>query len=317
MKAIKRSLETILVKDATISLKKAVRKDIWLYGMMLPGLIYYLLFKYLPMWDMLIAFKDYQPALGFWGSRWVGMEHFERFFSEPIFWQLFRNTAILAVYNIVLFFPLPIIVALMLNELRIQWFKRTVQTFIYIPHFFSIVVVVGITYVMFTTEGGIVNEGVAAMGADKLNFLTGPEWFRPMVTLQVIWKETGYGTIIFLAALAGVDPTLYEASKIDGASRWHQLWYITMPAIKSTIVILLILRLGNFLDTGFEQMLLMINALNREVGEVFDTYVYTNGITQGQFSYSTTVGLFKSVVGLILVVAANHISRKLGEEGVY
>ncbi|WP_081823893.1 ABC transporter permease [Paenibacillus sp. UNC451MF] len=294
-----------------------IGKNIWLYIMLLPGLIYFLLFKYLPMWDLLIAFQDYQPALGFWGSRWVGMEHFSRFFSDPIFWDLFRNTAILAVYNIVLFFPLPIIVALMLNELRIQWFKRTVQTFIYIPHFFSIVVVVGISYVMFTTEGGIVNEAVAGIGAEKINFLTAPEWFRPMVTLQVIWKETGYGTIIFLAALAGVDPSLYEASKIDGASRWHQLWYITMPAIKSTIVILLILRLGHFLDTGFEQMLLMINALNREVGEVFDTYVYTNGITQGQFSYSTTVGLFKSVVGLILVVAANYIARKAGEEGVY
>ncbi|WP_282942811.1 ABC transporter permease subunit [Paenibacillus sp. RC67] len=300
-----------------LSIQRTIGKDVWLYLMMLPGLLFYLLFKYLPMWDMLIAFKDYQPALGFWGSRWVGLEHFERFFSDPIFWQLFRNTAILAVYNIVLFFPLPIIVALLLNELRIQWFKRTVQTLIYIPHFFSIVVVVGITYVMFTTEGGIVNEAVSSLGADKINFLTEPEWFRPMVTLQVIWKETGYGTIIFLAALAGVDPSLYEASKIDGANRWHQLWYITMPAIKSTIVILLILRLGNFLDTGFEQMLLMINALNREVGEVFDTYVYINGITQGQFSYSTTVGLFKSVVGLILVVTANYIARKLGEEGVY
>ncbi|TBL72494.1 ABC transporter permease [Paenibacillus thalictri] len=285
--------------------------------MMLPGLLFFVLFKYLPMWDLLIAFKDYQPALGFWGSRWVGLEHFERFFSDPVFWQLFRNTAILAIYNIVLFFPLPIIVALLLNELRVQWFKRTVQTFIYIPHFFSIVVVVGITYVMFTTEGGIVNEAVSGLGAEKINFLTEPDWFRPMVTLQVIWKETGYGTIIFLAALAGVDPSLYEASKIDGANRWHQLWYITMPAIKSTVVILLILRLGHFLDTGFEQMLLMINALNREVGEVFDTYVYVNGITQGQFSYSTTVGLFKSVVGLLLVVVANYIARKLGEEGVY
>ncbi|WP_239635453.1 ABC transporter permease subunit [Paenibacillus sp. H1-7] len=304
-------------RSTRLSFQRTIGKDIWLYLMMLPGLLFYLLFKYLPMWDMLIAFKDYQPALGFWGSRWVGFEHFERFFSDPIFWQLFRNTAILAVYNIVLFFPLPIIVALLLNELRIQWFKRTVQTLIYIPHFFSIVVVVGITYVMFTTEGGIINEAVSSLGAEKINFLTEPGWFRPMVTLQVIWKETGYGTIIFLAALAGVDPSLYEASKIDGANRWHQLWYITMPAIKSTIVILLILRLGNFLDTGFEQMLLMINALNREVGEVFDTYVYINGITQGQFSYSTTVGLFKSVVGLILVVAANYIARKLGEEGVY
>nr|WP_315970497.1 ABC transporter permease subunit [Paenibacillus sp. PAMC21692] len=289
----------------------------WLYAMLVPGLLFFLLFKYLPMWWVLIAFQNYQPALGFAGSEWVGFSHFIRFFNEPTFWMLFRNTVILAVYNIGLFFPLPIIIALLLNELRRQWFKKLVQTFIYIPHFFSIVVVVAISYVLFTTEGGLVNESIVRMGGEKVAFLTAPEWFRPMVTLQVIWKETGFGTIIFLAALAGVDPQLYEASKIDGANRWHQLWHITVPAIKSTIIILLILRLGNFLDTGFEQMLLMINALNRDVGEVFDTYVYTNGIIQGQFSYSTTVGLFKSVVGLLLVVGANYMARKLGEEGVY
>ncbi|OUS77016.1 protein lplB [Paenibacillus sp. MY03] len=285
--------------------------------MLVPGLLFFLLFKYLPMWWVLIAFQNYQPALGFAGSEWVGFSHFVRFFNEPTFWMLFRNTVILAVYNIGLFFPLPIIIALLLNELRRQWFKKLVQTFIYIPHFFSIVVVVAISYVLFTTEGGLVNESIVRMGGEKVAFLTAPEWFRPMVTLQVIWKETGFGTIIFLAALAGVDPQLYEASKIDGANRWHQLWHITVPAIKSTIIILLILRLGNFLDTGFEQMLLMINALNRDVGEVFDTYVYTNGIIQGQFSYSTTVGLFKSVVGLLLVVGANYMARKMGEEGVY
>lgn len=289
----------------------------WLYAMLVPGLLFFLLFKYLPMWWVLIAFQNYQPALGFAGSEWVGFSHFIRFFNEPTFWMLFRNTVILAVYNIGLFFPLPIIIALLLNELRRQWFKKLVQTFIYIPHFFSIVVVVAISYVLFTTEGGLVNESIVRMGGEKVAFLTAPEWFRPMVTLQVIWKETGFGTIIFLAALAGVDPQLYEASKIDGANRWHQLWHITVPAIKSTIIILLILRLGNFLDTGFEQMLLMINALNRDVGEVFDTYVYTNGIIQGQFSYSTTVGLFKSVVGLLLVVGANYMARKMGEEGVY
>nr|WP_306299319.1 ABC transporter permease subunit [Paenibacillus sp. MY03] len=289
----------------------------WLYAMLVPGLLFFLLFKYLPMWWVLIAFQNYQPALGFAGSEWVGFSHFVRFFNEPTFWMLFRNTVILAVYNIGLFFPLPIIIALLLNELRRQWFKKLVQTFIYIPHFFSIVVVVAISYVLFTTEGGLVNESIVRMGGEKVAFLTAPEWFRPMVTLQVIWKETGFGTIIFLAALAGVDPQLYEASKIDGANRWHQLWHITVPAIKSTIIILLILRLGNFLDTGFEQMLLMINALNRDVGEVFDTYVYTNGIIQGQFSYSTTVGLFKSVVGLLLVVGANYMARKMGEEGVY
>ncbi|MCR8636720.1 ABC transporter permease [Paenibacillus radicis (ex Xue et al. 2023)] len=289
----------------------------WLYLMLLPGLLYFILFKYMPMWGLLISFQNYQPALGLWGSKWVGTANFVRFFGDPAFWLLFRNTTILAVYNIFIFFPLPIIVALLLNELRVQWFKRSVQTLIYIPHFFSMVVVVAITYVLFTTEGGMVNESLAGLGVDKVNFLTEPWWFRPMVTLQIIWKETGFGTIIFLAALAGIDPQLYEAAKIDGANRWHQLKHITLPAIKSTIIVLLILRLGHFLDTGFEQMLLMINALNRDVGEVFDTYVYTSGILEGQFSYSTTVGLFKSVVGLILVVAANRIARKLGEEGVY
>ncbi|MFD0677877.1 MULTISPECIES: ABC transporter permease [unclassified Paenibacillus] len=289
----------------------------WLYLMLLPGLLYFILFKYMPMWGLLISFQNYQPALGLWGSKWVGTANFSRFFGDPAFWLLFRNTTILAVYNIFIFFPLPIIVALLLNELRVQWFKRSVQTLIYIPHFFSMVVVVAITYVLFTTEGGMVNESLAGLSVDKVNFLTEPWWFRPMVTLQIIWKETGFGTIIFLAALAGIDPQLYEAAKIDGANRWHQLKHITLPAIKSTIIVLLILRLGHFLDTGFEQMLLMINALNRDVGEVFDTYVYTSGILEGQFSYSTAVGLFKSVVGLILVVAANRIARKLGEEGVY
>lgn len=285
--------------------------------MLLPGLLFFILFKYLPMWGVLISLQNYQPALGQWGSEWVGLAHYKRFFSDPSFWMLFRNTTLLAVYSIVIFFPMPIIVALLLNELRVQWFKRSIQTLIYIPHFFSIVVVVAISYVLFTTEGGIINEMIVGIGGEKVNFLTEPEWFRPMVTLQVVWKETGFGTIIFLAALAGVDPQLYEAAKIDGANRWHQLCHITLPAIRSTIVILLILRLGHFLDTGFEQMLLMINALNRDVGEVFDTYVYTSGILEGQFSYSTTVGLFKSIVGLVLVVIANRIARKLGEEGVY
>ncbi len=285
--------------------------------MLLPGLLFFILFKYLPMWGVLISLQNYQPALGLWGSEWVGLAHYKRFFSDPSFWMLFRNTTLLAVYSIVIFFPMPIIVALLLNELRVQWFKRSIQTLIYIPHFFSIVVVVAISYVLFTTEGGIINEMIVGIGGEKVNFLTEPEWFRPMVTLQVVWKETGFGTIIFLAALAGVDPQLYEAAKIDGANRWHQLCHITLPAIRSTIVILLILRLGHFLDTGFEQMLLMINALNRDVGEVFDTYVYTSGILEGQFSYSTTVGLFKSIVGLVLVVIANRIARKLGEEGVY
>ncbi|WP_082360585.1 ABC transporter permease [Bacillus sp. FJAT-28004] len=296
---------------------KILIRDRWLYLMLLPGLVYFMLFKYFPMWGVLISFQDYQPYLGFWKSEWVGLKHFIRFFNEPTFGLLFRNTVVLAMYNLLFFFPLPIIVALMLNEVRKEFFKRCVQTLIYIPHFFSWVVVVGVFYILFTVEGGAVNELIVKMGGEKINFLLSAEWFRSMIMTEIIWKETGWGTIIFLAALAGVDPGLYEAAKIDGAGRLRQLWHITLPAIRGTIIILLILRLGDFMDTGFEQIILMLNALNREVGEVFDTYVYTTGINQGQFSYSTAVGLFKSVIGLILVLGTNALAKKAGEEGIY
>ncbi|MDR6717324.1 putative aldouronate transport system permease protein [Paenibacillus sp. 2003] len=292
-------------------------KNRWLYFMLFPGLLYFLLFKYWPMYGVLIAFKDYQPFLGFLDSPFVGLKHFERFFNDPNFVVLFRNTLVLAFLNILFFFPLPIIIALMLNELRHHVFKRTIQTLVYIPHFMSWVVVVGIAYIFLTTEGGIVNDLLAYFGREKINFLASNEWFRTIVTAEVIWKETGWGTIIFLAALSGVDPQLYEAARMDGANRLRQLWHITLPAIRSTIIILLILRLGNFLDTGFEQIFLMLNAMNREVGEVFDTYVYSVGISQGQYSFSTAVGLFKSFIGLILVVVANHLAKRFGEEGIY
>ncbi|WP_018884558.1 ABC transporter permease subunit [Paenibacillus massiliensis] len=289
----------------------------WLYLMLLPGLLYFLIFKYWPMYGVLIAFKDYQPFLGFWESPFVGLKHFERFFHDPNFVVLFRNTLVLAMLNILFFFPLPIVIALMLNELRYHLFKRTIQTLVYIPHFMSWVVVVGIAYIFLTTEGGIVNDLLVYFGWEKINFLASNDWFRTIVTAEVIWKETGWGTIIFLAALAGVDPQLYEAARMDGANRLRQLWHITLPAIRSTIIILLILRLGHFLDTGFEQIFLMLNAMNRDVGEVFDTYVYSVGISQGQYSFSTAVGLFKSLVGLVLVVVANHLAKKFGEEGIY
>lgn len=304
------------VSRAPTRLGRMIRNR-WLYLMLLPGLLYFLIFKYWPMYGVLIAFKDYQPFLGFWESPFVGLKHFERFFHDPNFVVLFRNTLVLAMLNILFFFPLPIVIALMLNELRYHLFKRTIQTLVYIPHFMSWVVVVGIAYIFLTTEGGIVNDLLVYFGWDKINFLASNEWFRTIVTAEVIWKETGWGTIIFLAALAGVDPQLYEAARMDGANRLRQLWHITLPAIRSTIIILLILRLGHFLDTGFEQIFLMLNAMNRDVGEVFDTYVYSVGISQGQYSFSTAVGLFKSLVGLVLVVVANHLAKKFGEEGIY
>ncbi|AIQ57805.1 ABC transporter permease [Paenibacillus borealis] len=295
---------------------KRLARNRWLYIMLLPGLLYFITFKYVPMYGVLLAFKNYQPFLGFVDSEWVGMKHFDRFFGDPLFWKLLKNTFVLAAYNILFFFPLPIVLALMLNELRSQTYKKTIQTLVYIPHFMSWVVIVSIAYLFFTTEGGLVNEAIASVGGEKIQFLLSPGWFRTFITGEVMWKETGWGTIIFLAALAGVDTQLYEAAKIDGAGRMRQLWHITLPAIRSTIVILLILRLGNFLDTGFEQIFLMLNPLNREVGEVFDTYVYTTGISQGEYSYSTAVGLFKSVVGLVLVFGSNFLAKRFGEEGI-
>lgn len=295
---------------------KRMLRNRWLYLMLLPGVLYFLIFKYVPMYGVLIAFKNYQPFLGFWDSQWVGMKHFDRFFGDPLFWKLLKNTFILALYNIIFFFPLPIVIALMLNELRVELFKRTIQTIVYIPHFMSWVVIVSIVYLFFTTEGGLINEGIKFLGGEKINFLLSQDWFRTFITAEVIWKETGWGTIIFLAALAGVDPGQYEAARIDGANRMQQMIHITLPAIRSTIVILLILRLGHFLDTGFEQIWLMLNAMNRDVGEVFDTYVYATGISEGQYSYSTAVGLFKSIVGLVLVAASNYFAKKMGEEGI-
>lgn len=298
-------------------LMRSLYKNRLIYLMIAPGILYFLAFKYLPMFGLMIAFKDYQPFLGVWGSRWVGFKHFEYFISLPDFWMLFRNTFVLAFYNLVFFFPLPILVALMLNELRSNLYKRFVQSMIYVPHFVSWVVVVGMAFIFFTTEGGLVNELLVSFGFEKINFLLNKEWFRPLVVSEIIWKEIGWGTIIFLAALAGVDQQLYEAAHMDGAGRFRQIWHITLPAIRSTIVILLILRLGQFLDTGFEQIYLMLNPMNREIGEVFDTYVYTNGIQQGKFSYTTAVGLFKSVIGMVLVIGTNYLAKKFGEEGVY
>ncbi|MBD3917422.1 sugar ABC transporter permease [Paenibacillus sp. PR3] len=294
-----------------------LKRDKWMYALLLPGLIYFLLFKYVPMWGVLLAFKNYQPFLGFWKSDWVGFEHFRLFFTNPDFFKLLRNTLVLSFYNLLFFFPAPIIAALLLNEVRIALFKRTVQTLIYIPHFISMVIVASLTYVFLTTEGGVVNEWLNAHTGTTISFLTSPDWFRPMIIIQTIWKECGWGTIIFLAALAAVDVEQYEAAIVDGANRWKQMWHITLPALRSTIVILLILRMGHVLDNGFEQIYLMLNPLNREKAEVFDTYVYMMGITQGAFSYSTAVGLFKAVVGVILVLGTNWLAKRFGQSGLY
>lgn len=320
-------MNTALPSDSEVSLTRSnpkrrrwlskLKKDKWLYLLLIPGLLYFLVFKYWPMWGVLIAFQNYQPFLGFWNSEWVGFEHFSNFFANPDFFRLLRNTLILAVYDLVFFFPAPIILALLLNEVRLAYFKRVVQTLVYVPHFVSMVIVASMTYVFLTTSGGIINELVASITGKTINFLADPSWFRPMIILQMMWKDSGWGTIIFLAALASVDMEQYEAAVVDGANRFQRLIFITLPAISSTIVILLILRLGSFLDNGFEQIFLMTNSLNRSVADVFDTYVYFVGITQGAFSYSTAIGLFKSVVGILLIYGSNRLAKRFGQEGIF
>ncbi|MDF2939228.1 MAG: protein lplB [Paenibacillaceae bacterium] len=316
---------TLVRQDGSIARKKrtwsvarkAVMRDRQLYLLATPAILFFLLFKYVPMWGVLIAFQKYSPFLGFMKSRWVGLDHFVRFFSHDDFWMLLRNTLAINLLSLVLFFPLPIILSLLLNELRGNYLKRTIQSIIYLPHFLSWVIIVGITFLLLGYQEGIVNKLLEYFGMERIEFLTDPNKFWLLLTVQSIWREAGWGTVIFLAAIASVDPQLYESARMDGAGRLRQMWHITLPAIRSVIVILLILRIGHMMDVGFEQVYLMMNGAVSDVADVFDTYVYRSGIQQGQFSYSTAIGLFKSIVGLLLVVGSNWLSKKIGDEGIY
>lgn len=296
---------------------KDVKRDRYLFLLIAPGILYFLIFKYVPMWGVIMAFQEYSPFQGVWGSPWVGLEHFRHFFSIPDFWIIFRNTMGINLMNLVLFFPLPIVLSLMLNEVRSHAYKRIVQSIVYMPHFLSWVIIAGLTFLLFAKGEGLVNKVLASAGFERIDVLTNSSVFWLMLTLQSIWKEMGWGTILFLAAIAGVDPQLYEAARMDGASRLRQMWHVTLPAMRTVIVMMLILRLGHIMDVGFEQVFLMYNGAVSQVAEVFDTYVYRVGIQQGQFSYSTASGLFKSVVGLTLVIISNKLAKRFGEEGIY
>lgn len=315
--AVLQSSVTVDKNKKRRTLLSDLRRDKYLYLLVLPGVLFFILFKYVPMWGIIIAFQEYSPYMGVLKSEWVGIEHFVRFFSNPDFMLLFRNTMMISLLNLLFFFPLPIILSLLLNELNNEVFKRVIQSVVYLPHFLSWVIIAGISFLLLSQSSGIINLMMEAIGLRKYDFLTNADTFWGLLVLQNIWKETGWGTIIILAAITGVDTQLYEAAKIDGANRWRQTWHVTLPAIRSVILILLILRLGHIMDVGFEQVFLMSNGAVARVADVFETYVYRNGIQQGQFSYSTAVGLFKSVVGLILVVLANRLAKRIGEDGVY
>ncbi|MBQ7428709.1 MAG: sugar ABC transporter permease [Butyrivibrio sp.] len=306
-----------VVRQRVVPLSTYIMQHKWLYILLLPGLIYFIMFRYVPMAGLVIAFKNYSPFLGLWDSPWVGFDNFVKFFSNNDFGMLLKNTLGISLLQLAFYFPAPIILSLLLNEIRHSWYKRTIQTFIYIPHFVSWVIVASLSYQLFSTEDGLINMLVKATGASAIPILSSAKYFWGLIVGQDIWKETGYGTIIYLAALAGVDQEMYEAARVDGAGRWKMMWYITLPAIKSTIIILLIMRVGSLLNTGYEQIFLMRNDLNIAASEVFDTYVYTKGIINAQYSFSTAVGLFKSIVGMIMVLGSNWIAKKAGESGIY
>ncbi len=293
-----------------------IKRERFIYLLLLPGLVYFVIYRYLPMGGLIIAFQDYNPFTGLLKSDWVGFKHFARMFESGEVIQVLINTLQISMLQIFVAFPVSIILALMLNGLRNEMYKKLIQSMVYLPHFLSWVVVVGI-FVVFMRGEGLINAVLTDLGLSPIPFLTEPALFKPIIVLQTIWKEAGWGTIIFLAALAGVNPSLYEAAVIDGASRWRQLWHVTLPAIRGVIVILFILRLGSVLDSGFEQIFLMLNPFNMDTGNVLDTFVYYKGIQQGNISFATSVGMFKGVIGLILVVGADKLAKRLGEDGLY
>lgn len=296
--------------------KKKFRRDWQLYVFLLPALIYFVIFHYIPMYGVQIAFKDFYANLGIVGSPWVGFEHFKRFFSSYYFGRLLKNTIALNIYGLLLF-PLPIIFALMLNELENGSFKKWVQTLTYAPHFISTVVVVGMIVAFLDPTKGIVNHVIVRLGGEPISFLTSPEWFRHIFVWSGQWQSLGWGTIIYLAALAGVSPELHEAAVVDGATRFQRIIHINIPSILPTVIVLFILNIGSFMAIGFEKVLLLQNSLNAETSDVIQTFVYETGLLEGQYSFAAAVGLFQSIINITLLVTANKIARTVSDSSLW
>lgn len=288
-----------------------------LYLFIAPAFLYFLIFHYGPMYGIQIAFKNYNPVRGVFGSPWVGFDHFVRFFESYYFWDLMWNTLAISLYELAVGFPIPIILALAFNELKHKRFKKLVQTVTYAPHFISVVVMVGMVIAFLSPSTGILIRFVEWMGIDAPSFLTSPAWFKTVYVLSGVWQSAGWGTIIYLAALSGVDPGLHEAAIIDGASRLQRIRHINIPVLVPTMTILLILNMGSLLGVGFEKILLMQNPLNMESSDVISTFVYRSGLENAQYSFSTAVGLFNSVINAFLLVTVNQIVRKTSENSLW
>lgn len=307
-----------MARSRSGGLWKSIKRDKYLYMMLVPIAAFYLLFKYAPMFGEIIAFKNYRFSDGIWGSEWVGLKHFRNLFSSPDFFNVLKNTLLLNVYNVIFGFPVPIVLALMLNELRREWYKRLIQNLLYVPHFISWVVLGSILITLLSPSTGIVNIILHhVFGIEPIYFLANKQWWPVAFVLSGIWHSAGWNTILYMAAMTGIDPQLYEAARIDGASRIRQIWHITLPGIRSTIAILLILRMGYMMDIGFEQIFILQNSAVFQVSDVISTYVYRVGLLHVQYSYTTALGLFQSIIGFILIVSVNRIVKLLGEKGLW
>ncbi len=289
----------------------------YLYLLLVPAVVYYVLFCYVPMYGVTIAFKDYNFKKGILGSPWIGFENFTYMFQLSDFWRVFKNSIVLSFLRLVITFPVPIILALLLNEVANEKFKKFTQTAVYLPHFLSWAVIGGIMVNFLSPTWGVVNQLIQSFGGEPIFFLGKPEYFRTVIVLSSIWKESGWGTIIYLAAITGIDMEQYEAATVDGANRWQRLIYITLPNLKSTVIVMLILRMGSIMSNGFEQIYTLQNPQNLSVSEVFETYTYSVGMLGGRFSFATTVGLFTSVISLIFLLSANYLSKKVGESSLF
>lgn len=319
MAATLQDFESQIARKRRRTLWKNVSINWELYLLVLAPLAWIFIFRYIPMYGAQIAFRDFVPALGIWGSRWVGLENFIRFFRSYNFENVMVNTLVLTFYQLLAGFPIPIVLAIFIHYCPNHGFKRTVQMVTYAPHFISVVVMVGIIFKLLAMRNGIVNLGLQALGFDQVNFLGSPEAFPHVYVWTGIWQRMGWGTIIYLAALSGVDPELHDSAKADGANMWRRIWHIDLPGIAPTVVILLILRTGDMLEVGFEKVLLMQNNLNLRTSEVIQTFVYKVGLASStpDFSYASAIGLFISVVSFILLIIVNRIARRIGETSLW
>lgn len=297
--------------------KKKIKKNWELYLFMLPALLFFIIFHYGPMYGIQIAFKDYIPSLGIWGSPWVGFKHFEKFFDSYYFSDLLKNTLSISIYELVVGFPLPIILALLLNEAKNGPFKRLTQTITYAPHFISVVVIVGMLVSFLSPTTGLINHILEAVGLERHAFLEDPRWFKTVYVLSGVWQSMGWNSVIYMASLAGVDPQLHESAMIDGANRWQRIRDINIPALIPTIVILLILNMGTIMSMGYEKILLMQNPLNMASSNVIATFTYQQGLLDAQYSYAAAVGLFNSVINAILLLTVNKIASKVSQVSLW